>query len=113
MADERTEAASIGASIVIKGDLISSEDTIIAGQVDGDITVNGHTLTLASQASIRGNIVAAAVAVHGQVVGTIASPGKIEVGETGSVEGEIRAPRMVLCEGATLHGRIRITKPAS
>jgi cytoskeletal protein CcmA (bactofilin family) len=113
MVDERSALAGIGASIVVKGDLISSEDTTIAGQVDGDITVNGHTLTLASQASIRGNIVAEAVAVHGEVIGSITSPGKIEVGQTGSVEGEIRAPRMVLTEGARLHGRIRISKPAS
>ena len=113
MVDERSAAAGIGASIVIKGDLISSEDTTIAGQVLGDITIEGHTLTLAPRASVRGNIVAAAVAVHGDVIGTITSPGKIEVGETGSVDGEIRAPRMVLTEGATLRGRIQISGPAS
>jgi cytoskeletal protein CcmA (bactofilin family) len=113
MVDERSAMAGIGASIVIKGDLISSEDTTIAGQVHGDVTVEGHTLTLASRSSIRGNIAAAAVAVHGEVIGTITSPGKIEVGETGSVDGEIRAPRMVLTEGATVHGRIQISKPTS
>lgn len=113
MAEERRAAAWIGASLIVKGDLISSEDITIAGKVEGDVTVKGHTLTIAPRASIRGNIVARAVVVQGEVVGSITSDGKIDVGETGSIEGEIKAARLAVTEGATLRGRVRIPAPAS
>jgi cytoskeletal protein CcmA (bactofilin family) len=112
MVEERRGAAWIGASLVIKGDLISSEDITIAGRIEGDVTVKGHTLTIASRASVRGNIVARAVAIQGEVIGTIKSEGKIEVGETATIEGDIEAQRMVVTEGATLRGRVQIATPA-
>jgi cytoskeletal protein CcmA (bactofilin family) len=110
---ERRVAAWIGASIVIKGDLISSEDMTIAGRIEGDVTVREHTLVIAPRARIQGNVVARAVAVHGEVVGTITAQGKVEVGETGSVDGDITAPRMVVAEGAVLHGRMGIATASS
>jgi len=112
MAEERRVAAWIGPSLVIRGDLISSEDVTIAGQVEGNVTVEGHAVTIAGRASVRGDIVARAVAVHGEVIGTITSKGKVEIGETGSVDGDIRAQGMVVTEGAALRGGVKISTPA-
>ena len=112
MQEERRVAAWIGASLVINGDLTSSEDMTIAGRVEGDVAVREHDLIIAPGASIRGNIVARSVAVHGEVRGTIAANRKVEVGATGSVEGDITAPRMAVAEGAVLHGRIGSAKPS-
>ena len=111
--EERRVAAWIGASIVIKGDLISSEDLTIAGQVEGDVTVREHSLVIAPQARIRGNVIARAVVVNGKVLGTITSAGRVEVGETGSVEGEISAARIAVTEGAALRGTLRMATPAA
>ena len=108
MFEERRVAAWIGASIVIEGDLTSSEDTTIAGEVKGDITVKEHKLMIAPGATIRGSIVARTVEIQGKVVGTITSDGRVEIGATGSVEGDIESPRLVLAEGATLHGKVAV-----
>lgn len=105
---ERRIAAWIGASIVVKGDLFSSEDTTIAGRVEGDVTVTDHSLVITPEAQIRGNIVARAVTVHGQVIGTIRSEAKVELGETGSVDGDIISPRLIVTEGAVLRGLLKI-----
>lgn len=105
---ERRVAAWIGASIVIKGDLTSSEDMTMAGQIEGDVTVREHNLVIAPGARIQGNIIARTVAVHGQVTGTITAERMVEVGETGSVDGDIITPRMVVAEGAVLRGRLAI-----
>ena len=106
MQEERRVAAWIGASIVIRGDLTSSEDMTIAGRVEGDVTVRENTVVVAPKATIHGDIVARVVAVHGEVTGTITAAHKVEVGETGSVQGDIITPRMVVAEGAVLHGRV-------
>lgn len=108
MREERRVAAWIGASLVIKGDLTSSEDTTIAGHVEGDVAVRGHTLVVAPRARVRGDIIAGAVAVHGQVTGTITAERKVEIAETGSVDGDITTPRMVVAEGAVLNGRVGV-----
>lgn len=110
MLEERRVAGWIGESVVIKGNLTSKEDMTIAGQVEGDVTVKEHTLVVAPRSRIRGNIVAHTVAVHGAVVGTITAERKVEVGETGSVDGDIRAPRIVVAEGAALNGHLGIPK---
>ncbi|MEJ2679743.1 MAG: polymer-forming cytoskeletal protein [Gemmatimonadota bacterium] len=110
MLEERRVAGWIGESVVIKGNLTSKEDMTIAGQVEGDVTVKDHTLMVAPRARIRGNIVAHTVAIHGEVLGTITAERKVEVGETGSVEGDIKAPRIKVVEGAALNGHLGIPK---
>jgi cytoskeletal protein CcmA (bactofilin family) len=109
--EERRAAAWIGPSIVIKGDVISSEDTTIAGRVEGNVTVTEHTLTLTSRASIQGDIVARTVNVEGKVSGSITAAAKVLVGETGSIEGPIKTPRMIVSEGGALNGPVEMSPP--
>lgn len=113
VSEERRVAAWIGASILMKGDVTSSENMTVAGRVEGDITVREHALVVAAGGMVRGNIVARDVVVHGEVLGTITAEGRVEVAPTGHVHGDITAPRMALSEGATLHGRIGIAVMSS
>jgi len=106
---ERRVAAWIGGSILIEGNIISSEDTTIAGSVEGDITVQQHTLVIAAEGRIRGNVAAGAVVVHGEVTGNITAEWKLELHETASVAGNITASRLTIAEGAVLEGRLRMT----
>ena len=111
--EERRVAAWIGASILIEGNVSSSESMTVAGRVEGDITVREHALVIAEGGMVRGNITGRDVVVHGEVLGTITAAGRVEVSATGSVHGDIIAPRMLLAEGATLHGRIGIAATQS
>jgi cytoskeletal protein CcmA (bactofilin family) len=112
MQEERRVAAWIGASVVVKGDVTSSEDMTIAGRVEGDVAVPANTLVIARQAKIQGDIVAREVVVHGQVSGSVKADRRLEVGETGSIDGDINAPSMEVAEGAVLHGRVGIAARA-
>lgn len=113
MREERRVAAWIGESIVIEGNLISSEDLTIAGRVEGDVAVRAHTVTIAPQGRINGNIVADSVAVEGQVTGSVKAGRRLEIRETGTVDGDITTARLVLAEGAVLKGRIGVGMPTS
>lgn len=108
MREERRVAAWIGASIVIEGNLTSSEDLTIAGRVEGDIAVPEHTVVIAPNGRIHGNIVARSVSVHGEVNGTITTDGKLEVGESGTIDGDVSTPRLSVAEGAVLKGRVGV-----
>lgn len=109
--DERRVAAWIGPSVVIQGNVRSSEDLTIAGRVDGDVSVPEHAVIVARSARIHGSIGARAVAVQGEVHGTITASARVEVAETGRVEGDIVAPRAAVQEGAVLNGLLKMRAP--
>src|SRR5437870_181799 len=103
--EERRVVAWVGKSVVFKGDLSSSEDMTIDGRVEGTVKLPDHGLTIGPHAEIRSDIVAKTVTVRGTVTGTITAGDKVVISETGSVEGDIRSPRLVLADGAVLRGR--------
>lgn len=112
-ADERRAIAWVGKSVIFKGELISSEDMIIDGRVEGTIEVHDHTLTIGPAAQIDADIAARSVTVRGTVTGTITADSLVEIRETGSVEGDIVSPHVSLAEGAIVRGRIdTLTKRA-
>jgi cytoskeletal protein CcmA (bactofilin family) len=106
--EERRVAAWIGKSVIFKGDLISSEEMTIDGRVEGTIEVRGHGLTIGPDADIRADIVAESLNVLGAVTGSITAKGKVDIAETGSVEGAILALRLAMAEGAKVRGQVAV-----
>jgi cytoskeletal protein CcmA (bactofilin family) len=97
---------NIGQSIQIKGELSGNEDLTIEGKVDGKIGLKDHNLTIGANGKITAEIQAKTVMVIGEVVGNITADDKVEVAATGSMKGDIVAPRVVLADGARFKGSI-------
>ena len=97
---------NIGQSIQIKGELTGNEDLTIEGKVDGKIGLKDHNLTIGANGKITAEIQAKTVMVIGEVVGNITADDKVEVAATGSMRGDIVAPRVVLADGARFKGSI-------
>jgi cytoskeletal protein CcmA (bactofilin family) len=98
--------ARIGASIRIKGEVISREPLSIAGVIDGTIDADGHPLTIEQGARLDATITAQTVIIAGQLNGTVMAGARIAVHETAAVEGELSSPAISVAEGATVQGRI-------
>lgn len=101
-----TRDVSIGKSVVIKGELNASEDLTIEGQVEGKIDLREHVLTIGTHGKIRAQVLARMVIVLGQVSGNVTAGEKVEIRATGSVDGDIVAPRVAIAEGAHFHGSV-------
>jgi len=97
---------NIGQSVEIKGELTGNEDLTIEGKVEGKIALKDHALTVGANGRIHGEIVAKSVVVVGQVDGNITADDKVEVASTGSMKGDIVAPRVILADGARFKGTI-------
>ena len=97
---------SIGASVVIKGELSAKEDLTISGRVEGKIEVRDHVVRVGREAQVHAEINARAVMVEGTVVGNVNATERIELLENGSVEGDIAAPKIAMAEGAQFRGKI-------
>ena len=98
--------ATIGQSIIFKGELAGDEDLEIEGQVDGNVHLQNHQLTVGANGRLRAEVQAKSIIVIGQVIGNLTATERIEVQATGVVEGDLRTPRLNVQEGAVLNGAI-------
>jgi cytoskeletal protein CcmA (bactofilin family) len=110
------DIVNIGKSVVIKGELLGSEDLTIEGHVEGKIELRENVLTIGPNGKIKAEVFAKAVVVLGEVTGNVSATDKVDIRENGSVEGDIVAPKVAIAEGAHFRGSIdmqQAAKPAS
>ena len=105
--------AIIGKSIVLKGDLSGDEDLTIDGRVEGAIQLSNHELTIGENGKAQAELFDKSVVVIGHVKGDVVATERIEIRSTGVVEGNIRAPSLVIADGAVLNGNIEMGGQAS
>lgn len=97
---------NIGQSIHIKGELTGNEDLTIEGKVEGKVFLKDHNLTIGANGKLTAEVQAKTVMVLGEVTGNITADDKVEVAATGTMRGDIQAPRVVLADGAKFKGAI-------
>ena len=100
------QQAIIGGSLTIEGNIKGSEDLLIEGQVNGDISLPNHLVTVGSGGKVSATIRAANIIVDGKVEGDLIGDDQIEIRRTGNVLGNIVAPRVGLEDGAQFKGNI-------
>jgi len=105
-ADERRHAAWIGKSLFVRGDVISSEDLVIDGTFEGTIEVGDHALTIGPAAEVKADLVAKIITIHGAVVGNVTARERLDLQASASVDGNVKAPRFAMADGATLRGSV-------
>ena len=99
-------AALIGKSVVVKGELEGSEDLTIEGQVEGKIELRDHTLTIGQGGRIKAQVFAKGVIVCGELVGNINASESVEIRDSASIDGDIVSPRVAIADGAHFRGSI-------
>ena len=105
--------ANIGKSLRIKGDVSGDEDTVVEGHVDGRIELASHHLTVGPNGDVKGEISAKQVTIVGVVRGNVTASERIELSDSGRVEGDLQSPRLLIHEGALVNGNISMTTPAA
>ena len=98
--------ACIGKSIHIKGTITAEEPLVVAGRVEGALTVTGHVLSIAPEGQVDADLVADTIVIDGMVKGRLRATTRLTVRETATVIGEIVAPALAVAEGAMVQGRI-------
>ena len=94
----------LSSDLVIKGNLKSTGDIQIEGQVEGDI--HAHLLTVGESATVRGEVVADDVVVNGRVVGRVRGL-KVRLTSTARVEGDIIHKTIAIESGAHFEGSVQ------
>ena len=100
-----SRSSLIGSRIRIQGELLGDEDVLVEGRVEGRVDVS-KAFRVGSGGVVVAEVAAATVAIAGHVVGNVRAAERVELLPTGTLEGNIHAPRIVIGEGARFTGRI-------
>jgi len=100
------DLGTIGPSISIRGEVTGDEDLVILGHIEGTITLPNHDVTLGKDARVIANVNAKQVIVDGQVEGDVIGKEVVTIRNSGSVQGNITAQRVVLEDGCRFSGSI-------
>jgi cytoskeletal protein CcmA (bactofilin family) len=96
-------ACVIGAKTTVKGEITGDEDVLVEGAVEGQVHIS-RDLRVAASGSVRANIEANSVIVSGEVLGDCTAAVRVDIQSTGRLTGNIRAPKIVIAEGAVFRG---------
>ncbi len=97
-------ASLLSSDLSVTGNMQSSGDIVVEGNVDGDI--RAHLLTVGEGATIRGEVIADDIVVNGRVVGRVRGL-KVRLTSTARVEGDIIHKTIAIESGAHFEGSVQ------
>ena len=110
VATTTADQATIGKSLVIKGEVTGSESLYIDGRVEGSINLSGNRVTVGRNGVVAANINAREIVVLGKVRGNLTASDRVDIRSDGSLTGDVIAARISIEDGAFFKGGIDIRK---
>jgi len=98
----------LSSDVEIKGSIKFQKELLIDGKVEGEIHSDG-VLTIGENADIRGEVKTKSITVFGKVQGNITVAERCELKAKCTLQGDLKAARLVIEEGATFIGKSEVT----
>jgi cytoskeletal protein CcmA (bactofilin family) len=105
------DQATIGRSLVIKGEVTGSESLFIDGRVEGSITFPDNRVTVGRNGSVAANVTAKEVVIMGKVQGNVTCEDRLDIRSEGVLAGDVITHRISVEEGAILKGGVEVRNP--
>lgn len=102
------EQATIGRSMVIKGELSGAEALYIDGRIEGSIHFADNRVTIGRNGSVTANIEAKEVVIMGEVKGNIECTDRLDIRSEGSLIGDVVTRRISVEDGAMMKGSVQV-----
>lgn len=102
----------IGRGHVVSGELTSTDDLTVHGAIDGNVETAGRVL-VERRARVQGGVLGKTVEVSGTIEGPVRAAERIEIRPEGTVLGDIRAPRILISDGARFQGNVHMDRTTS
>lgn len=94
-----------GREVTVDGTISGSEPVVIEGAVKGKIQLSGD-LRIGTQARVEATVHARNVTIEGRLVGDVSADDRVELIASCSVDGNIKAPKIIVAEGAQFRGAV-------
>ena len=102
------DQATIGRSVVIKGEISGSESLYIDGRIEGTVSFADNRVTVGRNGVVAANITAREVVIMGKVTGNIECSDRVDIRSEGSLTGDIVSQRISIEDGAILKGAVQV-----
>ena len=106
------EQATIGRTVVIKGEITGSESLYVDGRIEGTLSFKDHRVTIGRNGSVQANIAAREVVIMGKVTGNVECSDRVDIRSEGSLTGDVVSSRISVEDGAMLRGSVQLTPGA-
>ena len=93
----------IAAELAIEGKIVGGGDVRIAGRFKGDVNVRGD-LMIERGAKVAGSVRADKVAIAGELEGNIEAASQVDLLQTGSLTGDLKAATLTVAAGSRMRG---------
>jgi cytoskeletal protein CcmA (bactofilin family) len=103
------EQATIGRTLVIKGEVTGSESLYVDGRIEGTISFKDHRVTVGRNGVVTANIAAREVVIMGKVTGNVECSDRVDIRSEGSLTGDVVSQRISVEDGAMLRGSVQLT----
>jgi cytoskeletal protein CcmA (bactofilin family) len=94
----------LAAGLTIEGKIEGSGNVRVAGSFKGDVHVQGN-LTIEQGAKITGSVRANTVVIGGELEGNIDAATRVELLQTGVLNGDLKAGSLTVAAGSRMRGR--------
>ena len=95
----------IGSTIVIDGEITGDEDLVVQGTVKGRVSLR-ENIVVEESGVLEANIETSTITIHGTVTGDVQASERAELKSNCRVVGDIRAPRILIADGASFKGNV-------
>ena len=97
----------IGSNITIEGDITGDDSLIIEGIVRGTVTVKSD-VTVTQDGHVEADVDSQSIEIAGSVQGNVNAVDKIDIKAGGRLVGDVKAPRVLIADGAAFKGNINM-----
>ena len=97
---------TLGQSDSLEGRLIYAGSISVQGRVEGELRIGGN-VDVATGATVKALIDGTSVTVRGDVEGPVTAREKVLVGKSATLNGDVKAKRLQIEDGASLNGHVR------
>ena len=95
----------IGSSIVVEGEITSSEAIVVQGTIKGKVGTS-QGVFVENSATLEADVSAESVEVSGDVTGNVEAEARVEIKADGKMVGDVKSPRILIADGALFKGSI-------
>jgi cytoskeletal protein CcmA (bactofilin family) len=104
-AERDAKESLIAADLTIEGKIEGAGHVRIAGRFNGDVHVQGN-LTIEAGAKLTGGVRANTVIIGGELQGNIDAASRVELLETGVLNGDLKAGSLTVAAGSRMRGQV-------
>ena len=103
--EREAKESLIAADLTIEGKIEGSGHVRIAGRFNGDVHVQGN-LTIEAGAKLTGGVRASTVIIGGELQGNIDAASRVELLDTGVLNGDLKAGSLTVAAGSRMRGQV-------